>query len=131
MSRTEDLGRRTQKRTQSSLTGLVLASVLALACGGGTRPVSSLRVALITPGSIADPSWNSGAYGGLMQIRDSLGLEVSHVEARTPGDQEEQLRTYAAQGYQIIFAHGFEFQDAAERVAKEYPTPIFVITSGQ
>jgi basic membrane lipoprotein Med (substrate-binding protein (PBP1-ABC) superfamily) len=66
-----------------------------------------------------------------MQVKDSLGVEVSHVEARTPGDQEEQLRAYAAQEYQVIFGHGFEFQDAAERVGKQYPKAVFVITSGQ
>jgi basic membrane lipoprotein Med (substrate-binding protein (PBP1-ABC) superfamily) len=64
-------------------------------------------------------------------IRDSLGVPISHVEARTPGEQEEQLRSYAARGYTLIFAHGFEFQDAAERVAAEFPRPVFVITSGQ
>jgi len=88
-------------------------------------------VALITPGSIADASWNAGAYAGLMKIRDSLGVPVSHVEARTPGEQEEALRTYGAQGYQVVFGHGFEFQDAAERVAALYPDVVFVITSGQ
>ena len=91
----------------------------------------AFRVALVTPGSISDASWNSGAYAGLMQVKDSLGVEVSHVEARTPGDQEEQLRAYAAQGYTVIFGHGFEFQDAAERVGKQYPKAVFVITSGQ
>lgn len=88
-------------------------------------------MALVTPGSIADAAWNAGAYAGLMQIRDSLQIPVSHVEARTPGEQEEQLRTYAAQGFQVVFAHGFEFQDPAERVAKDYPNTVFVITSGQ
>ncbi|HEX9167032.1 MAG TPA: BMP family protein [Gemmatimonadales bacterium] len=88
-------------------------------------------MALVTPGSIADAAWNSGAYAGLMMIKDSLGVEVSHVEARTPGEQEEQLRTYAAQGYPIVFGHGFEFQDAAERVARQFPQTVFVITSGQ
>jgi basic membrane lipoprotein Med (substrate-binding protein (PBP1-ABC) superfamily) len=86
---------------------------------------------LVTPGSIADAAWNSGAYAGLMMIKDSLGVAVSHVEARTPGEQEEQLRTYAAQGYPIVFGHGFEFQDAAERVAQQFPKTVFVITSGQ
>ena len=81
---------------------------------------SKFRVGLITPGSIADAAWNSGAYQGLMRIRDSLGLAVSHVEARTPAEQTEALRTYAAQGYQLVFAHGFEFQDPAERVSREY-----------
>jgi basic membrane lipoprotein Med (substrate-binding protein (PBP1-ABC) superfamily) len=87
-------------------------------------------VGLITPGSIADAAWNSGAYSGLLMIRDSLQVAVSHVEARTPGDQEEQLRTYAAQGFGLVFGHGFEFQDAAERVARDFPNTVFVITSG-
>jgi basic membrane lipoprotein Med (substrate-binding protein (PBP1-ABC) superfamily) len=89
------------------------------------------RVGLITPGSIADAAWNSGAYQGLMLIRDSLGLAVSHVEARTPAEQDEALRAYAAQGYDLVFAHGFEFQDPAERVSAEYPKTAFVITSGR
>ena len=110
---------------------LLLFLIVASGCGPREAVTPSLRVALITPGSIADASWNSGAYAGLMQIRDSLGLQVSHVEARTPGEQEEQMRTYAAQGYGLIFGHGFEFQDGAERVAREYPNPVFVITSGQ
>ncbi len=112
-------------------TPLCLGLVLALGCGGKAPSAEEFRVALVTPGSIADAGWNSGAYAGLMQVKDSLGVPVSHVEARTPGEQEEQLRTYAAQGYTVIFGHGFEFQDAAERVAKEYPKAVFVITSGQ
>ena len=72
-----------------------------------------------------------GAYQGLQQIRDSLGLAISHVEARTPSEQEEALRTYAAQGYDLVFAHGFEFQDPAERVSAQYPKTIFIVTSGR
>jgi basic membrane protein A len=109
----------------------MLATFLLGAACGGTRDDAGFRVALIAPGSIADAAWNSGAYQGLLMIRDSLGVAISHVEARTPGEQEEQLRTYAAQGYDLIFAHGFEFQDAAERVAARFPDPVFVITSGQ
>ena len=85
---------------------------------------------MITPGSITDAAWNSGAYHGLEAIHDSLGLPVSHVEARTPAAQEEALRAYAAQGYGLVFAHGYEFQDAAERVSSEYPRTIFIVTSG-
>jgi basic membrane protein A and related proteins len=90
-----------------------------------------VRVGLITPGSIADAAWNSGAYQGLLRIRDSLGLAISHVEARTPAEQAEALRTYAAQGYDLVFAHGFEFQDPAERVSAESPRTVFIVTSGR
>ena len=90
-----------------------------------------MRVGLITPGSIADAAWNSGAYRGLLEVRDSLGVQVSQVEARTPAEQEEALRTYAAQGYNLVFAHGFEFQAAAERVSRQYPKTVIIVTSGE
>ncbi len=88
-------------------------------------------MALVTPGSIADAAWNSGAYAGLLAIRDSLGAQVSQVEARTPAEQAEALRTYARQGYRLVFGHGFEFQDPAERIAAEALNTIFVVTSGE
>lgn len=92
---------------------------------------TGLRVGLITPGSVADAAWNSAAYQGLQRIRDSLGLHISHVEARTPAEQAEALRTYAAEGYDLVFANGFEFQDAAERTSREYPKTVFIVTSGR
>ncbi len=108
--------------------GVALLSLIA--CSGASRP-AGVRVGLITPGSVADAAWNSGAYRGLEQIHDSLGLAVSHVEARTPAEQDEALRAYAAQGYDLVFAHGFEFQEAAERVSEQYPGTVFIITSGR
>jgi basic membrane protein A len=86
---------------------------------------------LITPGSIGDAAWNAAAYQGLQRIRDSLGVAISHVEARTPAEQAEALRSYASQGYDLVFANGFEFQDAAERISRDYPKTVFIITSGQ
>ena len=111
---------------------LPLCLMLVAACGGGERTAAtdSVRIALVTPGSIADAAWNAGAYNGLQQIGDSLGLAISHVEARTPADQEEAMRSYASQGYRVVFGHGFEFQQPAERVAAQYPNTIFVVTSG-
>ena len=105
--------------------------VLALGCGKPAAEPAGMRVALITPGSIADAAWNAGAFQGLQQIKDSLGVLVSHQEARTPGAQEEALRAYAAQGYTLIFGHGFEFQQPAERVSAEYPKTVFIVTSGE
>jgi basic membrane protein A len=105
-----------------TMTSLVACSKPAAANG--------LRVGLITPGSVADAAWNSGAYQGLRQIHDSLHLVISHIEARTPAEQDEALRTYAAQGYGLVFAHGFEFQDLAERVSIQYPQTVFIVTSG-
>ncbi len=103
---------------------------MAFTACSNSAPDPGVRVGLITPGSIADAAWNSGAYAGLQRIRDSLGLAISHVEARTPAEQDEALRAYASQGYDLVFAHGFEFQGAAERVSAQYPTTAIVVTSG-
>jgi basic membrane protein A and related proteins len=105
--------------------------MMSLSACEKARSTSGPRVGLITPGSVTDAAWNSGAWVGLQMIRDSLGLAISHVEARTPSEQAEALRTYAAQSYDLVFAHGFEFQEPAERVSSEYPGTIFIITSGR
>jgi basic membrane lipoprotein Med (substrate-binding protein (PBP1-ABC) superfamily) len=118
----------------SAMRRALLLCLLAAACARSTpdgRTGPSLKVALITPGSIADAAWNAGAYAGLQQIKDSLGVTVSYVEARTPAEQEEALRSYAQGGYDLVFGHGFEFQQPAERVARDFPGTVFAITSGE
>lgn len=91
---------------------------------------ATFRVALLTPGPISDRSWNGGAYEGLIAIRDSLGAKISHVQTKTPAEFEENFRQYGAQGYDLVIGHGFEFQDAAVRVAPEFPKTLYVTTSG-
>jgi basic membrane lipoprotein Med (substrate-binding protein (PBP1-ABC) superfamily) len=65
-----------------------------------------------------------------MAIRDSLGAQVSHIQTKTPAEFEENFREYGQQGYSLVFGHGFEFQDAARRVAPNYPRTTYVTTSG-
>jgi basic membrane protein A and related proteins len=117
----------------------ILAAIAACANSEYTRQSSShqgdtskpsFRVALVTPGPISDQSWNGGAYQGLQRIRDSLGASISHIQTKTPAEFDEQFRQYGSQGYDLVFGHGFEFQDAAKRVGPDYPGTIFVVTSG-
>ncbi len=119
---------------------LTLITVSVAACGGSERgdvgardsgeSDDGIRVALLTPGPISDQSWNGSAYEGLLRIRDSLGARISHIQTKTPAEFEENFRQYGAQGYRLVFGHGFEFQDAAARVAPEFPGTLFVTTSG-
>jgi basic membrane lipoprotein Med (substrate-binding protein (PBP1-ABC) superfamily) len=117
-------------------TAVVVFFAITLgACSGkesrsGTSTVKPFKVALLTPGPVSDKSWNGGAYAGLMAIRDSLGAEVSHIQTRTPAEFDENFRQYGAKGFDLVFGHGFEFQDAALRVAPDFPKTVFVTTSG-
>ena len=91
---------------------------------------STFRVALLTPGPISDRAWNGSAYDGLVALRDSLGAQISHVQTKTPAEFEENFRQYGAQGYDLVIGHGFEYQDAAIRVAPEFPKTLYITTSG-
>ena len=123
--------------TRRSLLGAALSlSLLALAgCGQddsrhAAAPEHVFSVALLTPGSVADGGWNQGAYDGLRRIERDLGAKISHVETKTPAEFEEGFRDYAEKGYDLVFGHGFEYQEAAARVGALYPKTIFVTTSG-
>ena len=130
---TSDRTSRRHRVAHRALSALAVLGLSALAtCGESRRAADgdALKVALLTPGPISDQSWNGGAYQGLLAIRDSLGASISHIQTKTPAEFEENFRQYGAQGYDLVFGHGFEFQDAALRVGPEYPKTIYVATSG-
>ncbi len=101
---------------------------------GAATPASGasapFKVALLSPGPVSDAGWNALAYEGLLAIRDQLGAEVSQIQTKTPADFEEGFRDFARRGYQLVFGHGFEFQDAAAAVAPDFPGTVFITTSG-
>jgi basic membrane lipoprotein Med (substrate-binding protein (PBP1-ABC) superfamily) len=89
-----------------------------------------LRAALLTAGPVSDAGWYAGAYEGLLMLRDSLGAEVSHQQTRTPAEFDEAFLSYASAGYDLIFAHGFEYQDAAMRAGEQFPDVTIVVSGG-
>lgn len=109
---------------------LALAVTACASRDADVQVSQAFRVALLTPGPISDQSWNTAAYDGLERIRDSLGADIRHVQTRTPAEFEENFRQYGAQGFDLVIGHGFEFQDAAQRVAPDYPKTVFATTGG-
>jgi basic membrane lipoprotein Med (substrate-binding protein (PBP1-ABC) superfamily) len=88
------------------------------------------KVALLSPGPISDAGWNAAAYEGLKLVEKDLGATIAQVETKTPSEFEEGFREFAAQGFDLVFGHGFEFQDAAAKVGAEFPKTVFLTTSG-
>jgi len=108
----------------------VLYWILFIACAKEKNAPAQFRVALLSPGPVSDAGWNAAAYEGLQRIEKELNAQISQVETKTPSEFEEAFRDYARQGYQLIFGHGFEFQDAAAAVAPDFPKTVFITTSG-
>jgi basic membrane protein A len=123
----------------------ILAAAIALAvfvagtaaAGGGSQSAggassSSYKVGVLMSGPINDGGWNASAYAGLTEIKNKYpDVTVSYQESIPPSNFEEIFRTYASQGYSLIFGHGFQFGDTAVKVAKEFPNVKFCIVSSE
>src|SRR5436190_24202682 len=120
-------------RSVLAVLSIIIVVVLAATSAGAAESSATaapFKVALLSPGPVSDAGWNALAYEGLLAIRDQLGAEVAQIQTKTPAEFEEGFRDLARRGYQLVFGHGFEFQDAAAAVAPDFPGTVFITTSG-
>lgn len=89
-----------------------------------------LKVALITEGPINDGSWNTSALNGMRDIEKKYGAEIAYSEQVTPESASQVLRTYSREGYDIVFAHGLQFDEAVKNISQEFPDTQFVTVNG-
>jgi basic membrane protein A len=113
---------------------IAMISVGSACQSAGSRPAKAVdmpfQVALLTPGPVSDAGWNAAAYDGLQLIRRQLGAQTALVQTTSPADFDDAFRDFAARGFKLIFAHGFEYTDAALSAGRQFPHSYFVITSG-
>ncbi len=124
-----------------SIAAIALASVIAAAASAGCSrhnneetsggsQAKPFKVALLTPGPVSDAGWNAAAFDGLQLIEKHLGAETALVQTTSPVDFEDAFRDFGGRGFDLIFAHGFEYTDTAIKVAKLFPHTTIVVTSG-
>ena len=95
-----------------------------------TPEPETFKVGMLLPGAISDQGWNALAHDGLKAIETELGAEIDYVESLTAADWEADFRAYAMDGYDLIFGHGYEYQEAAIAVAQDYPEIVFITSAG-
>lgn len=82
-------------------------------------------------GPINDMGWNAMAYGGLVKIDEDFdNVETSFVENIAKSDYEDIFIGFAVQDFDLVIAHGYQFNDVATKVAEAYPDTQFAIISG-
>ena len=128
------------------LSFLSLSALLLVGCSGSssnnTESTSStsasntesgtkgdFKVALLTPGPINDSGWSALAYDGLKGIEADMGANVANQVA-SGNDIKEAMRTYAQQGYNVVFGHGYEYNEPGVEIAKDFPNTVFISSSG-
>jgi basic membrane protein A len=118
---------------------VMLCAVLVLACSpkkqadsgaAGARGAQDLKIVLILPGPVNDQSWNAINYAGLEKCNATLGTKMEYVENVQAPDYESTFRNYAERGYDLIMAAGTQFDEAANKVAANYPNSVFCVVNG-
>ncbi|PSB41613.1 BMP family protein [Chroococcidiopsis sp. CCNUC1] len=96
------------------------------AAGGG----EGFKVAIALPGVRSDKAWNQAGYEGVNIAKQKLGAETAYVEQVAQPDQAEALSDFARRGFNVVFAHGGQFDAAVEQVATQFPKTFFVAVNG-
>lgn len=119
---------------------LILAALLAYllpSCGDSapTPPTTSkteFKIGLIVMGSTSDGGWNQAARQALAKLETQPPAQGAiKVSVREKVDQSKasgEMRDYAANGYDLVIGHGFEYAVPAIEVAKGQAKTKFVVS---
>lgn len=109
---------------RSAVTLAALVALGALALGG------PFRVAVILPSTINDFAWSQSMYEALVAIQEEMGEEnfqfVYSENMFVIADAAAAIRDYAAQGYDLIIAHGSQYGSSLVEIAPDFPETSFV-----
>lgn len=109
---------------------IVVSSIFA----GGSSEASSTEaktptsMALILSGPANDQGWNAVAVGGLQATAAKFNLKTTIMENVAIADSESAYRQLAADGYDIIIGHGYQYGEPAAAVSAEFPNKYFLAT---
>lgn len=133
-----------KKKVISALLALALSLGLT-ACGGGSTGGSSaapsasasasagntsgVKVAFTMSGPISDMSWNYTGYQGL-KLMEAEGAEIAYQENTDPASLVEAFRTYASEGYNMVFLNDDSNQEDVVTAAKDFPDCQVFICNG-
>jgi basic membrane protein A and related proteins len=85
-----------------------------------------LKIGLLCTGSVTDGGWNQLAKEGIEQVRRDLKAEVVILQKVAQDRAGDELRAFAADGFDLVIAHGYEYLVPAAEVAATTPMKIAV-----
>jgi len=128
---------------KKKLLALLLAVLTLLALSGcaskpatpaAQTPAAKIRIALVLPATVDDLSWCQSMVEGLKAVQKTMGADkvevVTSEKLGSAVDAGAAIRQYATQGYDIIIAHGSQYQSVLMDIAKDFPKTTFAYGSG-
>ncbi len=133
----------TRKMFSVVLAMILALSLLVAGCGGADKKPAApkadapktqkLKIALVLPSTVDDMAWAQSMFEALkkMQSQSKDGIELAVSERMgKPVDAGAAIRQYATQGFDIIIAHGAQYQSVVKEIAPEFPKITFAYGTG-
>lgn len=114
---------------------LAMTTLFLTACGGKEATTEevvteekTLNVGIVlSVGGLGDKSFNDSAYRGLEMAHEELGINYKYVEPASPAEDEQYLREFAENDYDLVVGVGFLMRDALNQVATDFPEVKFAL----
>ncbi len=121
------------KRYSKILSAAFVLVLLIGVCGGFSQASSKVRIALVLASTTDDMAWSQSMYDALLALQNQLGKDkmelVVSERLGNPVDAGAAIRQYADQGFDIVIAHGAQFQSVVFEVAEDFPETSFAYGS--
>lgn len=115
------------------LFGVLFILVLSLAWAWSSTVAAAGKddkIMLVLPGPINDQSWNATAYKGLLLVKKNLGVTMQYIENIETANAESTMTDLGSKGYNLVIAHGTQYNDYAAKVALKFPKTKYWIING-
>jgi basic membrane protein A len=92
--------------------------------------IEAVRVAIVMPSTITDLAWSQAIYDSLLRLQEQAGgedvFEIAYTENMfNVTDAAAAIRDYAADGYNIVIAHGTQYGTSLFELAPDFPDTTF------
>ncbi|MBP7601696.1 MAG: BMP family ABC transporter substrate-binding protein [Thermoflexales bacterium] len=121
-------------RNSKSLMSLAAAGLMLAACAAApaapAAPAKQVKVALVMPSASNDGAFSQSMFDALKAVQASMGgeagmkLAVSEGMVQVP-NAAAAIRDYAQQGYDLVIAHGTQYGNSLQEIAKDFPNVAF------
>lgn len=98
------------------------------------KKAEKIRIALVLPSTVDDMAWSQSMFEGLKAVQKKMGedkveLAVSEKLGNAV-DAGAAIRQYATQGFDIVIAHGSQYQSVLTEIARDFPKTTFAYGTG-
>jgi basic membrane protein A len=113
---------------------ILLVCSMVLMMTAPSFAAEKIKIALVIPSTIDDLAWSQAMYEGIKAAQAELGADNLSFEVSerlwNAVDAGAAIRQYAMKGFNIVIAHGAQYQSLLAEIAPDFPKTSFAYGTG-